>query len=67
MCKICDERFAKIREEQLANLKLPLLNPNRSNAKKDKKAHSCAMCKPHKKGWESNFKPKEKQKRKIID
>ena len=40
-----------------------LRHPNRPNKIKDKKSSGCAMCKPHKHGWSSRFKDKEKSKR----
>jgi len=43
-----------------------IAHPNRSNAKKDKKEASCSLCKPHKRGYESNFKKKERAKREQI-
>lgn len=37
----------------------------RKNLKKKK--HSCALCKPHKMGWESRWKPREATKLRAFE
>ena len=57
------EALVRLFEEMGAKF-VEVRHPNRPNAKKDKKQAACGLCKPHKRGKESNFKAKEKQKRK---
>ena len=43
---------------------MKIAHPNRANKTKNKKGSGCALCKPHKHGWDHAFKNKERAIRK---